>query len=170
MNLTREIFVRSLAVQTYCIKYLQVLPSDEINACSGFENWSTNLFMCTSKYTYDNCHFSSSGTSLRARAFVRNAGWGEHNSTFGITLPEVWARSVHCVARGKPSKLFWPWAHLRQIPGFSQHPRGLGFARRGYTYISLFLHRAPRYDPTAQQRSSPLAAAACNSTRVWLLL
>ena len=30
-------------------------------------------------------------------------------------------------------------------PGFS--------ARRGYTYISLFLHRAPRYDPAAQHNS-----------------
>ena len=34
-----------------------------------------------------------------------------------------------CVARGKPSKLFWPWAHLRQIPGFPQHPRDLGLPR-----------------------------------------
>ena len=41
-------------------------------------------------------------------------------------------------------------------------------ARRGYTHISLFLHRAPRYDPAYQ--SSPLAAAACNSMRVRLLL
>ena len=30
---------------------------------------------------------------------------------------------------------------------------------------------APRYDPAAaQQRSSLLASAACNSMRVWLLL
>ena len=29
---------------------------------------------------------------------------------------------------------------------------------------------APRYDPAAQQRSSPLASAACNPMRVWLLL
>ena len=36
-------------------------------------------------------------------------------------------------------------------------------ARSGYTYISLFLHRASRYDPAAQQQSSPLAAAACDS-------
>ena len=39
-----------------------------------------------------------------------------------------------------------------------------------YKYISLFWHRAPRYDPAAQQQSSPLAAAACNFLRVWLLL
>ena len=52
----------------------------------------------------------------------RRVGW--HNSTVGLTLLEVWARSVQCVARGKPFKLFWPWAHLRQIPGFPQHPRG----------------------------------------------
>ena len=119
-----------------------------------------------------------------------------HNSTVGLTLPEVWARSVQCVARGKPLKLFWPWANLRQIPGFPQHPpRGLDFCipyplshplsprthvkfgckpgfsarRRGYTFLSLFLHRAPRYDPAAQQQSSPLAAA-CNCVRVWLRL
>ena len=45
-----------------------------------------------------------------------------------------------------------------------------GFSAGGYRCISLFLHRAPRYDPAAQQQSSPLAAAACNSMRVWLLL
>ena len=57
-----------------------------------------------------------------------------------------------------------PCKHLRFgcKPGFS--------ARRGYTYISLFLHRAPRYDLAAQQHSSSLAAAACTSMRVWLLL
>ena len=37
-------------------------------------------------------------------------------------------------------------------------------------YIPLFWHRAPRYDPAAQQQSSPVAAAACKSMRVWLLL
>ena len=138
-----------------------------------------------------------SGTPLRARTFIRNVRWGGHNSTVGVTLLEVWARSVQCVARGKPFKLFWPWAYLRHIPVFPQHPRGWCFrippgiglshplspcthvrfrckpglsAWRGYTYIPLFLHRASRYDPAAQQQSSPLAAAACNSMRVWLLL
>ena len=43
-------------------------------------------------------------------------------------------------------------------------------ALRGYTFHSLFLHTGPRYDPAAQQQSSPLAAAACNSMRLWLLL
>ena len=57
-----------------------------------------------------------------------------------------------------------PCTHVRFgfKPGFS--------ARRWYTYISLLLHRATRYDPAAQQPSRPLAAAACNSIRVWLLL
>ena len=76
-----------------------------------------------------NCHFFfSSGISLRAYTFVRNVGWMwcGHNSTVEVTMPEVWARSVQCVARGKPFKLFWSWAHLRQIPGFPQHPRGSG--------------------------------------------
>ena len=168
----------------------------------------TFWFRDISMYMYNCEFFFPSGTSLCARTFIRNVRWGGHNSTVGVTLPEVWARSVQCVARGKPFRLFGPWAYLRQIPGFPQHPRGwcfriprgLGFphpsgnwvsaspfpvyarkiwmqtvffARRGYTYIyiSLFLHRAPRYDPAAQQQSSPLAAvAACNSMRVWLLL
>ena len=72
-------------------------------------------------YTCD-FHFFYSDTSLRARTFVRKVGWGGHNSTVGLTLPEVWARSVQCVACGKPFKLFWPWAWIRQIPGFPQHP------------------------------------------------
>ena len=59
------------------------------------------------KMYMNNCHFFfSSGTSLRARTFVRNVGWGGHNLTVGLTLPEVWAQSVQCVARGKPLKLF----------------------------------------------------------------
>ena len=116
--------------------------------------------------------FFPSGTSLRARTFVPDVGWGGHNSTVGLTLPEVWARSVECVTRGKPFKLFWPWAHSSQIPGFPQHPRGRVFLLVEGTRrrISLFLHRAPRFDPAAQQQSSPLAAAACNSLGVWLLL
>ena len=68
-----------------------------------------------------------SGTPLRARTFIRNVRWGGHNSTVGVTLPKVWARSVHCAARGKPFKLFCPGAYLRQIPGLPQHPRGLCF-------------------------------------------
>ena len=141
-------------------------------------------------YTYNCVFFFPSGASLRVRTFVPNVGWGGHNSTVGLTLLEVWAQSVQCVARGKPFKLFWPWAHLRQIPGFLQHPRGdwvsaslipayerkiwmqtrLFCSRRGYTFLSLFFHRAPRYDPAAQQQPRPLAAAACNCVRVWLLL
>ena len=56
--------------------------------------------ICMSIYIY---FFSS--TSLRARTFVRNVGCGGHNSNVGVTLPEVWARSIQCVARGKPFKL-----------------------------------------------------------------
>ena len=58
----------------------------------------------------------------------------------------------------------------RTYVGFECKP---GFSpRRGYTFHSLVLHRAPRYDSAAQQQSSPLliAAAACNSMRVLLLL
>ena len=57
---------------------------------------------------YNCASFFPLGTSLRAHTFVRNVGWGGHNSTVGITLPEVWARAVQRVARGKPFKLFWP--------------------------------------------------------------
>ena len=141
-------------------------------------------------YMYNCDFFSCSRAFFRVRTFVPNVGWGGHNSTVGLTLLDSWARSVQCVARGKPFELFRPWAHLRQIPGFPQHPRGdrvsaslipayarkiwmqtrLFCSRRGYTFLSLFLHRALRYDPAAQQQSSPLAAAACNCMRLWLLL
>ena len=62
-----------------------------------------------------------SDVPLRARTFIRDVKGGAHNSGLGLTLLEVWARSVQCAARGKPSKLFLPWAYLRQIPGFA-HP------------------------------------------------
>ena len=48
----------------------------------------------------------SSNTSLRARTFIRNVRGVGHNSTVGVTLPEVWAQSVPCVARGEPCKAF----------------------------------------------------------------
>ena len=57
-------------------------------------------------YMYICYFFFPSGTSLRARTFVPNVGWGGHNSTVGLTLPEVRARSVQCVARGKPFRFF----------------------------------------------------------------
>ena len=127
-------------------------------------------------------------TSLCARTNIRNVGWGGHISTLGVTLPEVWARSVQYVARGKPFKLFWPWARKRQNPRVSATPPGMvnphslspcthiifgckpGFSAGLYAHVSLFLYRAPRYDSAAQQQSSPLAAAVCNSMHVWLLL
>ena len=56
-------------------------------------------------YMYICDFFFPSGTSLRARTFVPNVGWCGHNSTVGLTLLEVWARSVLCVAHGKPSLL-----------------------------------------------------------------
>ena len=47
-------------------------------------------------------------------------------------------------------------------------------ARRGYTHIiSLFLHRAPSYDPAYQQQSIPLAAAligACDALSAYTRL
>ena len=53
-----------------------------------------------------NCRGGFSGIPLRARTFIQNVRWGGHNSTVGATLPEVWARSVQRVARGKPFKPF----------------------------------------------------------------
>ena len=99
------------------------LGIDNSPVCTYNQSWTSALHM----YMYNCDSFPPSGTSLRARTFVPIVGWGGHNSTVGLTLPEVWSRSVQCVARGKRLKLFWPWAHLRQIPGFPQHPRGLGF-------------------------------------------
>ena len=86
-----------------------------------------SIYNCDKKrwyvdYMYNCVVFFPSGTSLRARTFVPNVGWGGHNSTVGLTLLEVWARAVQCVARGEPFKLFGPWAHLRQIPGFRNIP------------------------------------------------
>ena len=38
---------------------------------------------------------------LRARIFIRNVRRGGHNSVLGVTLPDVEARSVQCIARCK---------------------------------------------------------------------
>ena len=154
--------------------------------------YTSSMYICTCIIVI---FFFLLGTSLRARTFVPNVGWGGHTSTVGLMLPEVRARSVQCVARGKPFKLFWPWAHVKAYPRVSATSPGFrnipgdwvsaypipvhackiwmqtGFsAHRGDTHISLFLHRAPRDDPVYQQQSSPEAAAACNSMRVRLLL
>ena len=133
--------------------------------------------------------FFSSGTSLGAHTFVRNVGWC--NPTVGVTLTEVWARFVQCIARGKPFQLFLALGTLKANPRVSATSPGIGFlhplspcthvrfgckpgfsARRGYTYIPYFCteHHAtilPSCRPTAVQ---PLTAGACRSTRVWLLL
>ena len=53
-------------------------------------------------YTHNFLLFFPSDTSLRARTFIRNVTGYGHNTTVGVTLPEVWARAVQCVARGKP--------------------------------------------------------------------
>ena len=54
-----------------------------------------------------NCNFFFLlGHISRCSHLFRNVGWDGHNSTVGLTLPEVWARSVKCVSRGKPFKLF----------------------------------------------------------------
>ena len=51
-----------------------------------------------------------SGISLRARTFIRNVREGGHSSDLEVTVVEVWARSVQCVARDKPFQLSWQWA------------------------------------------------------------
>ena len=56
--------------------------------------------------------------SFRARTFIRNVRRGGHNSDLAVTVLEVWARSVQCVARGKPFKLFWPRAWIRLMADF----------------------------------------------------
>ena len=152
-------------------------------SCSWLVYRPTNMYM-------NNCDlFSPSGTSLRVRTIVPDVGWVGHNSTVGLTLLEVWAQSVQCVSRGKPFKLFGlghtygkslgfrnipgDWVSASLIPAYARKiwmQTRIFCSRRGYTFLSLFLHRAPRYDPAAQQQSSPLAAAACNCMRVWLLL
>ena len=96
-----------------------------------------------------------SDTSLCARIFIRNVRGGGHNSTVGVTLPEVWARSVQCVARGKPSKLFGlghgegRYPGFRNIPGdgVSASPRGLG--------LRIPVMQTPRKMCTSCARLSP---------------
>ena len=73
------------------------------------------------------CVFFPSGTSLRVRTFVPNVGWGGHNSTVGLTLLEVWARSVQCVARGKPFKTFLALGTLKAYPRVSATSPGIEF-------------------------------------------
>ena len=72
------------------------------------------LYMCTC-----NCPLFFFRTHLFVLApLPETLRGGGHSSVLGVTSPEVWARPVQCVARGKPFKLFWPWAYLRKIPGF----------------------------------------------------
>ena len=132
--------------------------------------------------------FFPSGTPLCGRTFVRNVRGvgtirpsGSRCRTFG--------RDPCSVSRVASLFNFFGLGTLEANPRVSATSPGFGFlhppspctyvrfgckpgfsARRGYTHISLFLHRAPRYDPAYEQQSSPLAAAACNSMRVRLLL
>ena len=136
-----------------------------------------------------------SGTSLRACTFVPNVQWGGHNRPSGSRCRRF-GRDPCSVSRvAKALKLFWPWAHSSQIPGFPQHPRGSFFC---IPYIRARTHdldanrafmivvEGTRFFPSPlakrttvrpcrpHQQSSPLAAAAaaaaCNSMRVWLLM
>ena len=81
--------------------------------------------LCMYRYTCERHFFF--GHISSCSHLIRNVRGGGHNSTVGVTLSEVWARSVRCVARGKPFYFFWPWARIRQTPGFPQHPRGWCF-------------------------------------------
>ena len=54
--------------------------------------------------------------------FFRNVGWDGHNSTVEVTMPEVWARSVQCVARGQPIKLFGLGHTQGKSPGVRNIP------------------------------------------------
>ena len=102
-------------------------------------------------------------------------GMGTTYSIVGVTLPELWARSVQCVARGKSFRLFLALGMDKTNPGVSATSSGMvaphplspcthvrfgcksSFSPcRWYTYVYLLLRRAPGYDPAAQQLSSPL--------------
>ena len=86
---------------------------------------------------------------ISARTFIRNVidGLGGHNSTVGVTLPEVWARSVQCVARGKPVEIFWPWAWIRQVPGFPRHSASCARTKGIYTFFYGIIPFARAPDP-----------------------
>ena len=136
-----------------------------------------NMYMCK-------CHFFFySGAPLRARTFTRTS------DGVGTTRPmrsrcRRFGRDPCSVSRVACLLHFLAWGTDKANPwgcrdGVAASPipvyarknwMQIGFSARGYTYISLFLHRAPGYDPAAQQQSSPPAATAYNSSRVWLLL
>ena len=78
--------------------------------------------------------FCFSDSSLRARTFVSNVKRGGHNSTVGVTLPEVWARSVQCVARGKPFKSFLALGTDRTNPLVSA-TSSIVRAYKGYSFL-----------------------------------
>ena len=68
----------------------------------------------------------------------RQMGWAQFDRG-GVTWSKVRARSVQCVAGGKPSTRVWPSAYLRQIPGCPQHPRGWCFG----THPGVWFPRPP---------------------------
>ena len=86
------------------------------------------------------CHCLFSGTPLRARTFIRNVRWGGHNSTVRVTLPEVWARSVQCVARGKPFfYTFLDYGILEENPRVSATSPGMVFPYPPVDWVSASL-------------------------------
>ena len=100
-------------------------------------------------YTY-NCHFF-----LRTHLFVLTPSslsgtlrGGGHNSTVEVTLPEVWARSVQCVARGEHFKHVWLWAWIRQISGVPQHPASCARTKGIHFSCNIPFARAPNAEVT----------------------
>ena len=75
------------------------------------------------------CFFFPPGISICARTFAPNVGWGGHDLTVGPTLPEVFSRSVQCVARGKSSTpyIFSALGTLKANPHVSATSPGIGF-------------------------------------------
>ena len=85
--------------------------------------------------------FFSSDTSLRARIFVRNVRgvaqfdpWGHVAGGLGAIRAAYRACQVF--------KLFWPWAWIRQIPGFPQHPASCARTKGIPFFIVIYPLRA----------------------------
>ena len=150
--------------------------------CLAFPSFYITSEGRTCMYAY-HCQFFFFGHTSSCSHLIRNVRWGGHDSTHAVTLLAVWARSVQCLARGMlfsncfglghAFKTFLALGTYKANPRVSATSPGIrfphplsrcthvrigckpGFSARGYTYIALFLHRAPRYDPAAQQQSSP---------------
>ena len=162
-------------------------PTSEMPGKHQPSAFSTNIFISESMY---NCDFfclpSGNIPSCSHLCPKRRVGWAQFDRRAHVAKGLAAIRAV-CRA-WQAFQTFLALGTLEGNPRVSATPPAIGFlhtlypcthvrfgckpsfsARRGYTHISLFLHRAPRYD-TAYQHLSSHQSAACNSMCARLLL